>query len=606
MWARSLTVRALVALALLFGFYAFALALGLGSFAAAWVIAVKTKLSGAALKLMFVLVVAGGTVLWSLVPRGQKFEPPGPLLEESSQPRLFAVIREVAREMGQPMPREVYAIPDVNAFVARVGGFLGMGGRRVMGIGLGLLAVDNVSQVRATIAHEFGHYAGGDTALGGFIYATRGAMVRTLQNLSSQGSVLVKPFGALFRLFLRITASISRQQELTADEWSVRLAGRTAHVTGLRQEALHGASFGVFFDHEVAPLARAGVLPRNVFEGYRRFAASSGFARMEPELRKMLSERAADPFDSHPPLEDRIAYAESLALPDLPMDETPGLALLERQADLEAVFSRSLGPPDARLVDWDEAAAVLGERLRRWAARTEARVPGCSAGVVLGAVANPSRRDAVAEAVDPSLVRYGLPDRDERVTELTRHMAFAYLATALVDVGWAFRTSPGEPLDLARGDATLDVAKLVDAALASPGEAAALAARVHEAGLSDDRSLRLADDERAAALEPAAEVTVKPDGKKTVVTAPLQAFRLPGVCALCEAPATEVRATRYSLGGFIKSGEKWVELPVPVCGARSCKAEKAFDVRSYDAPTDAVTFVVKSRSYADLVRRVNR
>ena len=53
-----------------------------------------------------------------------------------------------------------------------------------MGIGLPLLQALTSSQFRAVIAHEFGHYAGGDLKLGGWIYKTRGAMGRTIKNLA--------------------------------------------------------------------------------------------------------------------------------------------------------------------------------------------------------------------------------------------------------------------------------------------------------------------------------------------------------------------------------------------------------------------------------------
>jgi Zn-dependent protease with chaperone function len=42
------------------------------------------------------------------------------------------------------------------------GGFLGIGGYRVLGIGLPLLQNFNISEVTSILAHEFGHFYGGD------------------------------------------------------------------------------------------------------------------------------------------------------------------------------------------------------------------------------------------------------------------------------------------------------------------------------------------------------------------------------------------------------------------------------------------------------------
>jgi Zn-dependent protease with chaperone function len=91
------------------------------------------------------------------------------------------------------MPAEVYLVPDVNAWVMQRGGLMDFGSRRVMGLGLPLMRILTCSQLRAMLAHEFGHYHGGDTKIGPWIYKTRGAIVRTVNSLGS-GSWLQKPF----------------------------------------------------------------------------------------------------------------------------------------------------------------------------------------------------------------------------------------------------------------------------------------------------------------------------------------------------------------------------------------------------------------------------
>jgi heat shock protein HtpX len=82
----------------------------------------------------------------------------------------------------------VYLIGQVNAFVADRGGIMGFGSRRVMGIGLPLLSILTVSELRGVLAHEFAHYYGGDTRLGPWVYKTQSAMIRTFQNIGKLGS----------------------------------------------------------------------------------------------------------------------------------------------------------------------------------------------------------------------------------------------------------------------------------------------------------------------------------------------------------------------------------------------------------------------------------
>src|SRR6188474_3235502 len=185
--------RATVALALMIGFYVLAIGSGVGLLATAW-FAVTMK-SAATAKLAFLSAVAGGTVLLSLRPRRDKFEPPGPRLLKEAQPDLFAVIEDVARAANQEMPVEVYAIPDVNAWVSTRGGVLGVGGRRVMGLGIPLLHLLTVDQLKAVLAHEFGHYGGGDTRVGRLVYHTRLGLGRTLEAVDG------KAVAALFNVY---------------------------------------------------------------------------------------------------------------------------------------------------------------------------------------------------------------------------------------------------------------------------------------------------------------------------------------------------------------------------------------------------------------------
>lgn len=73
------------------------------------------------LMVLFGIVIAGA-MLWSLIPRRDKFEAPGMLLERSSHPRLFDELENIAQTLNEPLPREIYLIGAPNAFVAdRVG-----------------------------------------------------------------------------------------------------------------------------------------------------------------------------------------------------------------------------------------------------------------------------------------------------------------------------------------------------------------------------------------------------------------------------------------------------------------------------------------------------
>jgi heat shock protein HtpX len=130
-------------------------------------------------------VVVAGIMLWSLVPRRDKFQAPGLLLNPNSHPDLFEEIEKIAQSLKEPLPREVYLIGASNAWVADRGGLIGFGSRRVMALGLPLLSALTVSQFRAILAHEFAHYYGGDTSLGPWLHRTQMSMARTFQGFGS-------------------------------------------------------------------------------------------------------------------------------------------------------------------------------------------------------------------------------------------------------------------------------------------------------------------------------------------------------------------------------------------------------------------------------------
>lgn len=85
------------------------------------------------LSLVFGSSFVGVTILWTLFPRLERFYPPGPRIDRSSQPEILAAIEEVAAASGQPVPREIYLTMELNAGVAEHGGLLGFGSRRAIG-----------------------------------------------------------------------------------------------------------------------------------------------------------------------------------------------------------------------------------------------------------------------------------------------------------------------------------------------------------------------------------------------------------------------------------------------------------------------------------------
>lgn len=227
----SLAGRVVLAVGLMLGFYILAVAIA-GALLyvpyAEWTYAGKLHL-----KLALFCILGAGTILWAILPRPDRFVPPGPPLNPKEHPKLFQILVGISKATQQETPSEVYLTAEVNAWVMDRGGMMGFGSRRVMGLGLPLLEVLSVSQLRAVLAHEFGHFYGGDTKLGPWIYKTRAAIGRTLEGLAQHSSLLQKPFHWYGKAFLRMTHAVSRRQEFTADALAARIVGCRSLIEGL-------------------------------------------------------------------------------------------------------------------------------------------------------------------------------------------------------------------------------------------------------------------------------------------------------------------------------------------------------------------------------------
>jgi Zn-dependent protease with chaperone function len=448
----SLTVRVLLAVCLTVGFYATALALaGAFGFAIWYDVTESPRVHGR-------LLVGGGIViaviLWSVMPRIDRFPDPGIRLHADPQPRLFGLIGEVAAAARQAPPAEVFLVDAVNAFVAQRGGMIGIGGRRVMGIGLPLLQVLTVTQLRAVLAHEFGHFHGGDTRLGPWIHKARSAMTRTIGNFARVGSWLHYPFQWYAKLFLRVTQAVSRRQELAADALSVEIAGvgpvcgalaTVSETAPLYQHYLRTEFLGMLDGGLRAPLA----------EGFARFLASPGGRRAQQALGEEARRAKADPYDTHPPLGERLAAARACAggrsaARRAADDDQPAIALLADLPRLERELVQFLvGDPkvgELPTTDWTTGPGELLPKIwRRVAAEQSVKLPPLT---VADLAAQASELDALGK-------RLRLGDTEERHRETAAWVLAALLAHRLHEIGFAAHGEPGQPIELRRGDAVV-------------------------------------------------------------------------------------------------------------------------------------------------------
>jgi Zn-dependent protease with chaperone function len=366
----SVRARAAKAIALLLGLYLLTLALAVALFVtpvvAVYVLA--TSANGGHNALHYAIIVACGWMPAGLLVRGllrvrrARFVSPGPLLERAQAPALFAMLDELAARAGTAPPEEVYLSPLPDLAVSEVEGTLGIGGRRVLILGIPLLHWLSVQELRAVLAHELGHYLGGDTKLcsvigycetsfrsvigsmadttgggGHFIYAVGRNVADTI------GRVVI---GGYARLYLRIMRADGRRQELAADALAVRLGGRESAVRALEKLSFTAPMYGVYLHADVARAVAYGAVPSDLMTGFEALRAHLRERGTEDEVVAAVRARQTDPHDNHPALSDRVAAMTALPAgleEGIEPDDRPALVLVAKRKKLDATLVRETG-----------------------------------------------------------------------------------------------------------------------------------------------------------------------------------------------------------------------------------------------------------------------
>jgi heat shock protein HtpX len=440
--SRSLRTRAVMALLLMVGFYVFALAIAGGLL---WVpYAEYTYLDRVDGRIALFCVIGAVTILWALIPRIDKFEAPGPRLTPANAPQLFTMIHDVAKATSQPRPEDVYLLADVNAFVTHRGGLMGIGSRRVMGVGLPLIKGLSPAELKSVIAHEFGHYVSGDVALGPWIYKTRATIGRTLHGLGGNW-LLTHVFNWYARMFMRMTTQISREQEFAADATAARVAGTAPAISALKRVEVIAPAFSTYMDNEVLPVLGAGFLPP-VSEGFERYMNDPDTHQAFQEYAKEVALGAeAGEFDTHPPTAERVAALERIKRPSRDVkDESPALLLKDPDRHARALLEHTYGREQVvklKTIAWDDVGPTVYAQI--WEAQTVQHTKWLGA---LTADQIPSDKKWFLKKANELAAKTAPEAPAEYKMAFAIHVLTCAVGAALVRQGWTIETAPGKPI----------------------------------------------------------------------------------------------------------------------------------------------------------------
>ncbi|MFJ4843774.1 M48 family metalloprotease [Streptomyces sp. NPDC088733] len=347
----GMTLRALRALILLCGFYLLSVVLlavliGLDALLLTEVHGLLAVKIVAVSALLAVPLVRGMSMLRS--PRGE--DPPGIEATEQDEPRLWALVRELAHASGTRVPDRILLTDDVNAAVSERPRLLGLiPGPRRLDLGVPLLIGLTEAQLRAVLVHEYGHFAGGDTRLSALVVRGRVQIGRVVEQFHARADskvaaerarqeqaaakrvakgkkagpvdtrgtgLLHRMLAAIFtwygRLCLRASQSTARSQEFAADLAAARVAGRDATASALREIPAVAASYEFYLDSYATLGLPVRLLPPRgaFFGGFAELLAAR--ADNLAALRAQLPSAPVSPDDSHPPIAERVRRIEAL------------------------------------------------------------------------------------------------------------------------------------------------------------------------------------------------------------------------------------------------------------------------------------------------------
>jgi Zn-dependent protease with chaperone function len=272
------------------------------------------------------------------------------VVTEQEQPRLFAFIRQVTEETGTPFPKKIFLAPEVNAAVFYNSHFWSMflPIKKNLMIGLGLVNSVNVSEFKAVMAHEFGHFSQRSMKLGSFTYNVNKVIYNMLYENTGYTKFL-QGWGrihGILAFFARVTfwiaegiqwvlrkmyavinksyMGLSREMEFHADAVAASVAGGNNVVSGLSRIEVADSCYRTALN-EAEARARHHRVSRNLFANqltvFRSFgddnqipleqgipavsyAFVSGFSRSRINFRNQWA--------SHPTLDERKRSLDAL------------------------------------------------------------------------------------------------------------------------------------------------------------------------------------------------------------------------------------------------------------------------------------------------------
>lgn len=291
---------------------------------------------------------------------------------QEEQPELFAMIHDLVNEIKTDFPKKVFLTYNVNASVFYNSSFWSMffPVRKNLQIGVGLINSLTNQELRAILAHEFGHFSQRSMKVGSYVYNVNNVIFNMLYNNESLRKMHEKIAGLSSYLALPLYISVfsingiqkilqklyeyininylalSREMEFHADEIAANVAGSKAMSDSLQRLSFANHSLeSVISFYEKNH--NQNWLPKDIYENQHavnlflakknKYEINNGFPLVPLDAESKYNKsklNIENQWQSHPSTQDRIQAIAKMNIQVDYANQSPAIEMLRNKDNL--------------------------------------------------------------------------------------------------------------------------------------------------------------------------------------------------------------------------------------------------------------------------------
>lgn len=301
-------------------------------------------------------------------------------LREEDAPILYQDIKDIVTKLGTNFPKRIYISHEVNACVFYDSTFLSMifPVKKNLQIGMALVNTVSRAELKAILAHEFGHFSQRSMKVGSYVYTVNQIIYNMLYDNEGYGKVIQKFAGVsgyfaffaamgikviegiqwvlkkLYNLVNINHLKLSREMEFHADAIAVNIIGSKPFISSMMRLDLSNNAFDRTLGYYEQKISK-NIKPTNIYPQHqlvmKTIAQDTGveFVNGLPNVTKEYINRynksklvINNQWASHPSTEDRIESITGGSYPEGEDNGEPASMMFAAINDLQTDVTKKL------------------------------------------------------------------------------------------------------------------------------------------------------------------------------------------------------------------------------------------------------------------------